>query len=252
MAITFSEPVTRDQAEQVVNYHFEPALNVKSAKLSDDGTQCTLTLAEKATAPQGYQLSVTGVCDLSPSANRVNSNPVAVTMTRPILAIDYVDCSQGPIERRVSSLPHHAEDQWTMNLFVRTSKQPDDLTVIAGFGAAKDSGPNGTGRYLSKFTTGIHFWSRHTDVDSSTALDLDRWQMLTATYDGENLRMYKDAKLIGERHIKLENDEPVIHIAPADPWGNHHRFGGEISKFTVWKEPLALNQIRALQLSRPD
>ena len=79
-----------------------------------------------------------------------------------------------------------------MNLMLKIDKQPPNRTVLAGFGALVDE--TGHGRYLAKFANGIHFWSSHRDVESTESLDVKKWQMLTATYDGTTLRLYKNGK----------------------------------------------------------
>src|SRR5678815_3099893 len=132
-------------------------------------------------------------------------------------------------------LPLKAKDAWSINLFVRTDKEPENRTVIAGFGRAADD-TDGAGRYLCKFGDGVHFWSRLRDVGGRrTALEVGAWQMLTATYDGETLRLYKNGRRIGTRNLELSDDsDSVVRIAPLDPWDQKRRFRGEIRNFTIW------------------
>ena len=152
-------------------------------------------------------------------------------------------------EDRINGLPVGPTDAWTMNLFVRTDLQPDNRTLIAGFGSAKDE--TGRGRYLSKFANGIHFWCADRDVDTHTPLAVGGWQMLTATYDGHTLTLYKDAQKIGESAVALGDDESVIEIAPVDPWDQKRRFVGEIRQMAVWKSVLPEPVLRLLRESHP-
>ena len=75
--------------------------------------------------------------------------------------------------------------------------------------------------------------------------------MLTATYDGETLHIYKNVKLIGEHAIHLSDDESIVRVAPLDPWDHQRRFNGEIRNFTIWKSALSVDALRALNEAAP-
>ena len=70
-----------------------------------------------------------------------------------------------------SEAPRGAKDPWTLNFWLLVDEQPEDRSIIAGFGRARD-GESGTGRYLAKFGTGIQFWSATQDVPTNVPLDL--------------------------------------------------------------------------------
>jgi alpha-mannosidase len=131
-------------------------------------------------------------------------------------------------------------------MFVRPTKQPDDRTIIAGFGRCEQAVEGGA-RYITKFSRGVHFWSHNRDVEGRTPLDVDKWQMLAATYDGGVLRLYKDGKKLAERGVTLSDDEAVVNFAPPDPWEHKRRFEGEIRGFTIWSEALSAEALRSLQ-----
>ncbi len=63
--------------------------------------------------------------------------------------------------------------------------------MIAGFARSID-GQTGKGRYFTKFPGGINLWIANRDVQTDTPLDIGKWQMLTATYDGKVMRLYKN------------------------------------------------------------
>jgi alpha-mannosidase len=241
--IAFSEPVRKDQAETIPNYHLQPALDVQSAKLSEDGMHVVLTVAKLPMDANRYLLTITGVGDLSPRGNMIAALPVTVKIDRPVFSLESFTASGKSNDQKVSSLPTRAIDPWTINFFVKTDKQPENLTILAGFGRNSDADPDGLGRYLCVFPRGIHFWSRHADVDSTAKFDLHRWQMLTATFDGHMLRLFKDGRPIGDREITLVDDEPIVRLAPSDPWEDRRRFAGEIRDFTIWKSALSADEI---------
>ncbi len=250
ISVTFSEPVRQDSAETLGNYQLTPPATVLSARVAEDGVSVTLSLAQPLAASGGYRLTVSGVQDRAPAANQLSSASAEVSVLPAAFSLDAMVCDGNMSrEEKVAGLPVGHADAWTINLFVRTDKQPDNRTIIAGFGSARDE--EGRGRYLSKFANGIHFWSADRDAETNTPLALGSWQMLTATYDGRMLTLYKDAQKIGEERVSLSDDESVAEIAPVDPWDQQRRFAGEIRQFTVWKSALPEAAVRQLRESHP-
>ena len=240
--VVFSEPVTAESARAASNYTFDPPDQVKSAALDADGTTVRLTLAAPVAA--GARLSVAGVRDASPAGNASRPSPVQVNLTGPVFTLDQYTCDgKKTKEIPAPGLPVAAGDSWTINVFVRTDEQPDNRTLIAGFGRS-GTGEEGGGRYLAKFVEGVHFWSENRDVATKTPLDVGKWQMLSAVYDGKTLRVYKNAEPVGEGEIALAGDEPTVRLAPVDPWDKRRRFRGELRAFTVWAAPLTPGRSR--------
>jgi alpha-mannosidase len=249
IAIHFSKPLKKEPAENAGNYHFDPTLSVASARLSESGTDVELKLAAPAEG-DSYHLSISNVIDLSPHANAVASKPIRVEISRPVFSLDSLEAGKS-LEKKFAGLPVKARDAWTINLFLKLNQQPDDRTIIAGFGHAEDDGGEGRGRYLSKFAEGLHFWSRNQDAEGSAGLDARHWQMLTAAFDGTTLRLYKNGQPAGEEALTLTDDESTIRIAPLDPWDHTRRFDGEIRDFTIWKSALPAAALDKLMESMP-
>ena len=247
MRVDFSEPIRKSDAENAANYTLDPPrATVREAKLSEDGTSVSIVLDQPLNVPVGageqYKLLIRNVRDISPAGNVVDgSTAMPVPLARPVYTVDSFTCNGNESkEIKVDGLPTKASDAWTINLFVRTDQQPDNRTIIAGFGQANDEG-DGTGRYLCKFAGGVHFWSRLRDVPAvrGNPLDLKVWQMLSATYDGQTLRLYKNGRAIAQRNVALSDDrDPTVRIAPLDPWDQKRRFKGEIRDFTIWNAAL--------------
>jgi alpha-mannosidase len=141
------------------------------------------------------------------------------------------------------------KDSWTINLFVKADKQPEDDTLISGLGRTENT--TGWGRYLAKSDTGIVFWSAHEYIETSAQLDLGKWQMLTATYDGQNLVIYKNGEKVGEGNIQFSEDQPIVKFAPPDPWDGKQRFTGELSHFTVWNAALQQQNLEEILKAGP-
>ena len=246
--VAFSKPVTAKSAEVTANYRFEPPLPVLSAKLAENGKLARLMLGQPVA--DGAKLTVSGVEDRSPSANRILAKSALVTQMPQTFSVASMTCD-GKTSRKekVERLPSKAGDAWTINLFVRTDEQPENHTVIAGFGAVEDR--VGKGRYLAKFGNGIHFWSASRDGETRTPLDIGKWQMLSASYDGDHLTIYKNANKIGETDLHFNDDAPVVHIAPIDPWEKRLRFKGDIRDFAIWNAALSQEELRELVKSLP-
>ena len=242
--VDFSKPVSKDTAEQAANYHFDGGFVVKSASLGLDGRTVTLELDHAATLTTSANLTVSGVKDVSPAGNLIIPQAVGLTSGGRVFASGPL-LAKTPQEFKTADLPVKARDPWTINLFCKVEHQPENQTIIAGFGRATD-GQVGTGRYLSKFANGIHFWSANEDVETTTPLDLGRWQMLTATYDGQTLRVYKDAVKLAEQKVDLSDDLSQVEVMPKDPWEQERVLDGEVRDMTIWKQSLSPGQLQIL------
>lgn len=243
--IDFSEPVS-DTALQPANYKLDPAIELRSVKRGEGTRQVVLELAAAPKIGQAYKLQVGGVADASPAHNTLKSAAIELKVNGPVFERAEVTQEQmGSAVKDVPNLPDKAGDSWTINFFVRTDKQPEDRTVIAGFGRCEQT-ENGAARYIVKFQRGIQFWAHNRDVAGRVQLDLGRWQMLSATYDGARLRLYRDGKQLAERELDLIDDENVVNFAPPDPWDHTRRFEGELRGFTIWGEALGEDALRSL------
>ncbi len=250
LRVDWSEPVD-GAAARASSYSIEPAIAVKGVELSADGRSSTLTLAGPPQVGHSYSLHVSGVRDVSPAANAMAPASIDFSVTGPVYALERIGPEQmGKTISGVPGLPVKGGDPWTLNLFVRMSKQPSNHTMLAGFGRC-DAQTQGQGRYLCKFAGGVHFWSHNHDVDSRTPFDLNRWQMITATYDGRTVRLYKDGQKIGERPLTLDDDENAVRIAPIDPWDKRYLFDGDLAGLTIWGSASSAESIRALLATGP-
>ena len=210
--LTFSEPIDASAAETTSNYSLSPEDEIQSAKLQADGKTVALSLSRPLAGDAASTLVVKGVKDLA--GNVIAQQNTSIVPLRPVYR--QADDLTGPGDVTSANLPVHGSDPWTINLMLKIAKQPPNRTLIAGFGAVEDT--SGHGRYLAKFGNGIHFWASHHDGESTTQLDLNKWQMLTATYDGQTVRMYKNAELIGQMAAQFEDDDSSVHVRPIEPW----------------------------------
>ncbi len=241
--VQFSEPLNRTTAENVASYQFASGSKVSEAKLSSDKRTVQLLLNPTASIDQD-SLTVEGVKDLAHVANvthaKVNATEHGAVFTEPL-----DDSTRSHVFSRVKNLPIHATDSWTLNVFCKVEKQPEDRTLVAGFGRSID-GQEGTGRYFAKFPGGISLWICNKDVHTNVPFDLGKWQMLTATYDGKSVRLYKNGVKIAEQKTVLENDSSQVRVLPLDAWERRRRLGGDVKDLTVWDMDLPAPAIKRL------
>ncbi len=235
--LSFSEEVDKASAESPANYAVPGAKVVRAAAI---GREVTLALDRPATGPVA-EIVVNGVKDRSPAGNARAAQRVKATLLEPVLTQQQGD---KPLRVTNQGLPVKAGAPWTLNLFVRVDDQPENRTLIAGFGSLEDKA--GQGRYFSKFANGIHFWISDTDVDTTEPLDTGRWQMLTATYDGKTMRLYKNARLIATQAVELRDDEAVAELLPIDLWDKERRLKGQVADMTVWDAALSRSAVELL------
>ena len=236
--LAFSEAVDRASAESVDSYAVGAA-KPTSVRLSADGRRASLVFAELP-AQGALEVAAPGVMDMA--GNKVAA-AVAATDAGAVFTAPALEPSSP--QTYPSEAPRGATDPWTLNLWLLVDKQPEDRTLIAGFGRATD-GNAGTGRYLAKFGTGIQFWSAQKDVPTSVPLDVRKWQMLTATYDGTTVSVYKNGVRIGAVAQGLSRDSSAVHVLPVDAWDRKRKVEGEVQALTVWNQALPAQAVERL------
>ena len=128
-------------------------------------------------------------------------------------------------------------------------KRSSGNTLLAGFGNARDR--SGVQRYLAAFPEGLHFWGSSVDISTRVALDLGRWQMLTATFDGSTIKVFKDGRELASDNVRLGDAAPVARIGPPAPWSYGHRLAGKVAGFTLWDRALPPQSVAALSVLGP-
>jgi alpha-mannosidase len=242
--LKFSEPLDPLAAKEVSNYRIGEA-TATSAHLSEDGETVLLDLAPTA-APLGPVRATAIVRDASPNHNETTAEYEAQPSAA-VYELASADCHGQETTAESDKLPVKGSAPFTINFFLRTDKQIPDHTLIAGFGQVDDD-RDGASRYLSVFRDGgLRFWGRDVDISTETNVDLNRWQMLTVTFDGKWLKIYKDAKLLTSAGVHLTDAPSSVHIAPLDGWAHRNRFdSGEIAAFTIWDTNLDESALKAL------
>jgi alpha-mannosidase len=249
--VRFSEPLDRASAESAANYQI-PGSHVKTATLAPDSRGVTLTLSASPADAQPV-LTIQGVRDRSPNGNALAGVRQNVSLLHPItqLTDKSLDGSGGGFTEQPlgTDAPVAAAAPWTINVWLSLDQQPGDFTLIAGVGSGR--GGMGTQRYLAKFPHGLHFWGSNVDVKADMALDLGKWQMLTATFDGSVLKLFKDGRELATQEISLADAAPIAKLGPPAPWPYGHRLAGKIAEFTLWPQALPPASVAALHQLGP-
>jgi len=249
LVVRFSEPVEAASAERAANYTVSGGARVKAAKLAPDGQGVTLALDPAPQSEESPSVTVRGVRDRARAGNaRTEPDTVPVAWARPVLAVAAATSdgrgAGGAEQPLPADAPLAPATTWTINFWVWMDRQPEDLSVLAGFGSCEDQ--RGTQRYLCKFKQGIHFWGSGVDVPTGVAFDVGQWQMITAGFDGQSVRVFKNGELLRAEAITLAPAAGVVKLGPPPPWGNGHHFAGRVERFTLWNQALTAESIAAL------
>jgi hypothetical protein len=136
------------------------------------------------------------------------------------------------------------------NMIYQKSGASDDsveFVLLGGDGACLyiNSGPGGNKR-MGPFDGA--------DVDNNLTLlnlgiETDKWYHITGTFDGENIRIYLDGELAGERAIFGDNPSIVWNDNDSSVGGRSHNeswFVGMIDEFALFNRALTESEIKQM------
>ena len=70
--------------------------------------------------------------------------------------------------------------------------------------------------------------------------------MLTATFDGATIRLYKNGEKIAEEADILSDDRAQVEVMPLDAWDRKRVFNGDVRDMTIWNEALPEAAVKRL------
>lgn len=251
--VTFSEPIEKTAAANPANYILRGAtgLTIQSATLDENGRTVLLKLSDTPSAAP-VELAASAIRDLTGNQLQPGTD-LPIQWSTPVVDLSGTKSFDGTgngFSQQTANLPISPDDSWTINQWVYVDEQPEELTILGGFGSAKDQ--SGSQRYLMKYKNAIHFWGSEIDVNTGVPLDVQRWQMLTATYDGRTVRLYKDGRQIGSGPALFTPAAPTAQLAPPPAWDKKgDRFKGQLANFTIYNAALSPEAIAVLLKRSP-
>lgn len=244
--LTFSKPLDAKTATEAKNYAVEPALAISKVTPSSDGRHVTLTFAAPIADATDYTVSGSGIKDSTPYNNLIEPAKQFFNAQNIVYTLKSAQLPAQSDRTAVAGLPLMKNDAWTINLLVKASAAPENRTIIAGFGQGT-TGQRGGGRNLAVFDNGIRFLSGNNNVETGSPLEVNRWQMLTVTYDGKTLALYKDGEPIGKEEIELtEASEASVFVGTPTTQRPARSLIGEVQNFTIRRGALTQEAIKQL------
>ena len=254
LKLTFSKPLDSVTALEATNYSVQPALAITNISQSPEGLEVFLSFAEPLPAGTEYTLSLSGIKDRTTNGIMMLPATQLFRAQNIVYALKSAQLPAESVRTNVACLPMRKDDAWTMNVLVKPERAPENRTVIAGFGRASERAPEGAGRFFSVSDDSLNFWSARRGVQTGSPLEEGRWQMLTATYDGTTLRLYKDGDPIGSEDIELSDDrEASVAIGAPEPSRRRPSFQGAVQSFTIRLGALNGEEVKQLfAKTKPD
>ena len=161
-----------------------------------------------------------------------------------------------PVEfRRPESAPYEdsvltASSPWTLSAWYKTADAALDRELIAGIGDITGEHP----RYLCLEPGKVALWMGPQSELSApqTQASPDRWHLLAATFDGEQMRLYSDGELVTTGKLAAGATQGVLQLGPVpiEPENGRH-FGGKVASFIVQRRALNDAEVKQLFADRP-
>jgi hypothetical protein len=109
------------------------------------------------------------------------------------------------------------------------------------------------GEYRLRFRLRINGHTRELVADGGSGIEAGEWVFAAATYDGHDMRLYKDGKPVGEKHKSghVDDDDDVEAWIGGNPDGETSRpWNGRIDEVAIFRRALSGEEIEGLYRSR--
>ena len=144
-----------------------------------------------------------------------------------------------------------AASPWTISAWVLPAEAVSGRELLAGIGDITGEYP----RFLALEPGKVELWMGSDNVLSapSTSLTPNTWHLLTATFDGSQMRLYSDGKPVAHGVLATGTTNGVLQVGPTPIAAeNGVHFGGRIAGFIARREALDDAQVQGLFVARPD
>ena len=160
-----------------------------------------------------------------------------------------------PVEFRRAEAPYddsllQASSPWTLSAWYNPAESAGDRELIAGIGDITGDYP----RYLCLEPGKVALWmGPRNEISAPQAQGSpDTWHLLTATFDGEQMRLYSDGALVAHGLLVTGATQGVLQLGPVPIEAENGRhFGGKIANFRVQRHALNDAEVRRLFADRP-
>jgi hypothetical protein len=146
-----------------------------------------------------------------------------------------------------SILPVLATDTWSVNVWVYAPAQPLNWRLAWRMGVKPYFGGSGYQRCVYSSATGkIVFADLSSNyITTFEPWDIGQWQMVTTTFDGTDVRLYKNGILLAKKtYDSFENAAGEVGI-PSNYGSSSYPtvFAGKFDEFTIWRGALTQQEI---------
>jgi len=153
-----------------------------------------------------------------------------------------------------SVLPVLAADTWSVNVWVYPTALPQDWRMVWCLGNKPDGKKNVRSIYSSGYSTGAPaityvgmaspdgVTGTTTYISTHIPWQINQWQMITTTYDGAIVRVYRNGVLIAMRSDTYLDAPGEVRV-PSNTWSSTSFFPGKFDEFTVWRGVLTQDEI---------
>lgn len=149
----------------------------------------------------------------------------------------------------VPGAPDYAGVQpYTLELWVRPQAVDSAYRFLIAREQTTASGRQGTGIWLSSAGLGFERWSNGAvaNVHYAAGLPLGAWSQVTATYDGQTMRLYVDGAQVGSRETSTPlSPEPGPTEIGAGAGGRAGLFAGTLDLLASYPRPLIRSHVSA-------
>lgn len=142
--------------------------------------------------------------------------------------------------------PFGASTHWTVNVWVYPTVSPaGNWKILWNLGAKPNGDTIADSRTLYATSTGMICFndgSTSTYISTGVPFDVDQWQMITTTYDGIKVRIYKNGILIGLKNVTFTKAKGEVRV-PSNAWYAYNFIAGKYDEFAIWDEALTQQEI---------
>ena len=144
-----------------------------------------------------------------------------------------------------------ASSPWTLSAWYNPAEAVNSRELLAGIGDITGEYP----RFLALESGRVEMWMGAGNALSAPlpGLSPDTWHLLTATFDGSEIRLYSDGAPVAHGALTTGATNAVLQVGPSPiTVENGAHFGGRIAGFVVRREALSAREVQALFAARPD